>query len=480
MRTPLRLLLLSCLALVATGCDDGLLECPSDNVTCGGTCTDLLVDRQNCGACGTVCNAGFECVEGSCVCPEGETPCGGVCTRLPIDPRNCGACGNICGAGEVCIDGACAPGSCPGIVCEVEGESVCVADPATDEQHCGACGNACAAGTECLGGVCAVGDLYAACYASGTVVPLRKATETPSSPIVQGNIDGPQSLALYDGRFLLAVGGGDGLLWIYDRATMQPIDSVLVGSVPNQVVVRGDRAYVVASGEHVVTVVDLGDPADLRVVDQVSTGAGSNPWAGAFDEAGTFWVATYVAETLVPVDFSGATGVAGTPIALPTQAIEGAAFPSGVAVAGGKVYVSYPNLDPGTWRPAGNGRLAVHDPAQGTTTLVDLGSGCTNPGLLTASGPTLYVACGGSFDLLDGSVAIFDTATGTVTSVIATGGSPNHVVEDPARPGHLYAGNSGGLGFFSIDPEGNVASVDVCTVPGEIGWEYNSDVLVAP
>jgi hypothetical protein len=90
----------------------------------GGTCTDVLNDPRNCGACGVACPGGQTCASGICSgtdpsCGPGhvESFCnvaagasflccpGGACTDTLSDPNNCGACGVVC-------DGGCAAGKC--------------------------------------------------------------------------------------------------------------------------------------------------------------------------------------------------------------------------------------------------------------------------------------------------------------------------------------------------------------------------------
>jgi len=473
-RTLLRLAPL-CFALLLAGCEDGAAVCPESNLTCNGQCVDPQIDRNHCGGCDNVCNAGFQCIEGACACPAGAVACDGQCVFTNASSQHCGACGNACGDGESCVDGACVEG-CAGIECPIEGGTQCITDADTNAQHCGACGNVCPAGTSCLGGACTVGDLYAACFGEGTIVPAVKATNTATNPKTTG-IDGPQALALYGDAHLLALGSNDATLYVIDRATMDVVGSIVTGTAPNQVLVRGTKAYVIGTMDNTVQVISLADPAHPTTVDQVSTGAGTSPTVGTFDENGTLWVSLWLTNQVVPIDFAGATGVKGTPVVLDITGVEGTPYPAGVSVVNGTVYVALNNLD-ANFGPAGNGRLSTYEIATGAKGLVDLGPTCTNPGFTAADGTKIYVACTDSY--FQGEVAVYDTAAGVVTNRIATAGGPSRISLDPSRPGWLYVSDAAGLGFFAVDPDGTSTKVDVCPAPTPPAFEFNADVVAAP
>jgi len=471
--TVLRLLPLLFVLFLAA-CTEGAAECPESNTVCSGQCTNLAVDRFNCGGCGIVCGGDFQCIDGGCACLPGQTACEDTCTNLDNDVRNCGACGNACAAGQQCVDGACSEG-CDGTLCAVGEEELCV-DTETNADHCGACGNACPDGTSCLGGVCALGDLYASCATEGSVVPLIKASNTIVSPRATG-IDSPQALALLGDSYVLAAGGLDNVLYVFDRATMGKVGEITVATVPNQILVRGQRAYVISSGENLVHVIDLTDPAAPKTADQVALGAGVNPMGGAFDESGTLWISSWLSSRLHSVDFSGNLGVAGEPIELDTTGVEGTPYPTGVAVVGDTVYVSLNNLDE-NYQPAGNGRLATFERSSGERGMIDLGATCTNPGFMAVRGTEIYVACTDSY--VSGEVAVVDAESAQVVRRLATGGAPARVALDEGRPGFVYVADAAGRGFFAIDESGEEATIEKVDVCPEAAWEFNTDVLVVP
>lgn len=92
-------------------------ECLGGQRKCGGTCTDLGLDENNCGECGNRCESGQECRNGHCrhlpQCNPPRQLCGTTCTNVTNDENNCGACGNRCGYRQVCDNRRCVGGDDP-------------------------------------------------------------------------------------------------------------------------------------------------------------------------------------------------------------------------------------------------------------------------------------------------------------------------------------------------------------------------------
>ena len=149
-------------------CRMGTTECSRDDGD-GGTmryCTEPMVDRNNCGACGNRCADNYICLDGRCRinceklltrCPRpgadaGPEGGGEQCVDVGTDPRNCGTCGTMCPFGQVCFRNRC------DAICGV-GFTNCMGscrDTQTDRNHCGGCGQACGSGEQCVEGRCTV------------------------------------------------------------------------------------------------------------------------------------------------------------------------------------------------------------------------------------------------------------------------------------------------------------------------------------
>ena len=457
------------------GCADPVAECKSPSKYCDGVCVSPSVDRENCGACGNACSGSLVCSDGACVCPAGKELCNGFCVDTRTNSTNCGACGVVCDEGTFCQAGVCGCDgddcTCPGALCD----GVCV-DTKGDEQNCGGCGNVCDDGQHCVDGICAAGDLFAACFQSGQVVPFLKASGQTSGNIASG-IDGPQSLSLLGDRHLVVIGGMDGVLYVYDRATMKLVGSLSMGEegggrAPNQIVVRGDRAYVVNSSVHTIQVIDLSNPASPRTRYEVSTGGGSNPALAAFDAEGTLWVSLLMTNELIPVTVGEDEGTVGAAIALPSAGLGPHPFPGQLVIRDGEIYVAMNNLDV-DWSPFGNGVLAVVKPDTAEVSTIDLGADCKNPGFLLLAGDELQVSCTGAYGADDGAIVFVSLADGGVREVVKTGGSPTRL----SKSGNLYAADSSGGSFWELDDAGEASRIAACPT-GD--FEFVTDVLATP
>src|SRR6185369_463673 len=109
-------------------CSNGNCQCRPGLTSCNGNCTDLLNDRDHCGACNSPCGNNDVCVDGVCqmiTCQSiGQQTCDGACLsqfELQNNPLDCGQCGNNCGNNEVCANGNCrgyfAPPGCNACPC---------------------------------------------------------------------------------------------------------------------------------------------------------------------------------------------------------------------------------------------------------------------------------------------------------------------------------------------------------------------------
>jgi hypothetical protein len=92
-------------------------------------------------------------------CPSGQVFCGGVCTNLSSDINNCGTCGNKCAAPNAtaaCTNGGCVIVACNSGFANCNGQFAdgCEVNTNSDINNCGTCGNKCAAGRSCVSGVC--------------------------------------------------------------------------------------------------------------------------------------------------------------------------------------------------------------------------------------------------------------------------------------------------------------------------------------
>ena len=127
------------------------MTCSSGQLECGGTCTNVQTDGQNCGACGNRCASGSTCQSGKCSCANGFVSCGGSC--VASNAQHCGSNCSTCSGSDVCnSDGTCSSTCSSGTKCS---DGACSSP--TNSADCGTCGNACTGGTTCVSGTCSCG-----------------------------------------------------------------------------------------------------------------------------------------------------------------------------------------------------------------------------------------------------------------------------------------------------------------------------------
>jgi len=146
-------------------CQPGYDKCPNDAGL--NFCINPQSNDYNCNGCGNVCGPGTRCEGGTCniTCQTGLTACteptadGGstnVCIDLIVDPNNCGACGNACDGGTYCSPTDDAGDAACGLGC-FGGSQLCnnrCIDPKIDPYNCGGCNNACDGGQSCVNSKC--------------------------------------------------------------------------------------------------------------------------------------------------------------------------------------------------------------------------------------------------------------------------------------------------------------------------------------
>lgn len=323
------------------------------------------------------------------VCPADQTLCHDVCTSLATDAASCGACDSACGAGQVCTAGLCEFGTA---------------------QNCGALGRTCQTGERCVSGGC-VADLYLACFNTGEVREATSALAGAGVPIAAGA--GTIGLA-WSGEALFAANSISGTVDVlrFDPPAVRKEDPIVV---PSGGVGFSDLEFITAANgllyvsNAAANVLEVIDPASRTIVDEIPLGAFPNP-QGILVLGTKAYVALNASNEVAVVDVSASGTCAAPPcgsiskrIALPdalASGPNGKPMPARLAVSGGKVYVTLWNLDPGTFSPAGSGRLAVIDLATDALVTaagshpVDLGTACLNPADIAASGQILHVTCG--------------------------------------------------------------------------------------
>ena len=489
-------------ALTALSACQKEITCPAGELVCDGACVDPTVDAANCGACGVTCDTRATCQRGACDCAPGLSACGASCVDLASDPGHCGSCTIAC-FGSVCSSGS-GPAICS-VTCGA-GETNCggaCIHLGQDRYHCGACGTACAVGESCVTGACT--SVQVACFSTNDVRTIAPDLAT-RGPTRKAGV-GPIALAALGAEVWAAASISGSLVRLPLDPSAASAEYLLHGSDFEYVTTHAGRVLLSNAGAGTIVVVD---PVRGAVLEEVPVGisASENAKGIAFAAAPgggeKAYVSLYgdsrsgdpkVGQRVAVLDAAGLAtcGVAGSPLPClgPPAYLDvsggadapGLAFPGRSVTVAGKVYVVLANLKLGGYGyftdPAGPGKLAIIEPADGSVSYLSLGAGCGNPGGLAVHGTSIWVACSAY------------GASGVV-AVDLSGASP---VVGEAHPVPLSApGNvafCGNRGFVTDQYSGDVypfdamtfadsptAAVTVCPVSaGKGGYAWAADVI---
>jgi hypothetical protein len=409
------------LAGLLSACPPTGVVCKAGTQPCGTGCIDPTSDRRNCGACGTACFAGQDCVAGACQCRAGTTACGSDCAVLDYDAKHCGRCDVACSVGQVCERGVCQL-SCSANLTRCGASCV---DVTTDVANCGTCGTTCAQGQQCVAGGCDY-PAVAACYWSGQVVGFNPATGVKGPLSDLGS--GPAALARLGTRLLVSDQTDQRLY----TANPTPSGAYALGkyasptgSVATQVLVDRPYVYVANAGSGTVLVLKEGEDAGVLTLDAGADGTlvlgavaevqlGMNTFPqGVVKVGSTLWVPLYggfgataadAGQELQRIDVANpAMPMLAGRVSLkeldlkPFDGGAPAARPWAITARGTDVYVALNNLNADTYAPEGPGLVAKVDTLDGGLSVYDLGaSDCLNPQWLSWVGDTLVVSCAGA------------------------------------------------------------------------------------
>ncbi len=254
-----------------------------------------------------------------------------------------------------------------------------------------------------------------------------------------------------------------------------------LGSVPADIEIRGNRAYVVNGFSDNIQVFDLSqDPPDL--IGTIAVPPGSNPIDMAFLDNTHAFVANNIGQSVARVNVetrvcetlivkAGQGGVTAPCLSVLTVAGQPFEEPVGVAVTNGRVYVTNNNLDQ-NFNPMGNGFISVLNATNNQFITTIEASGVNTTSMVVSDG-ILYAMNNGAvlFDLetneftcdfdFPPSIDLIDTQTNIVVDNIAIPLSP----ENPTvcLPNPLVATPDGRFGYTGLGLVGALLKIDLQT-----------------
>ena len=206
-------------------------------------------------------------------------------------------------------------------------------------------------------------------------------------------------------------------------------DVVDVGKTPNQIVIRGNKGYVINSDRtsNNIQIVNLDADSTEGYIEM--TQPYSNPWHMAFLNDSIAYVTDFNIDSVSVVNVNTREVI---------DQIAVGVGPEGVAVVGDKVYVTNTEWDTltGTY---GQGTVSViESTTDSVMKVIDVG---TNPqDLALDQDGELNVVCTGDYWSIPGRIWVINTVSDSVVDSIAIGGAPTAIAISPRGIAYLAAG----------------------------------------
>ncbi len=215
-----------------------------------------------------------------------------------------------------------------------------------------------------------------------------------------------------------------------------------LGVAPNQVVVKGNRAYVVNSLSSNIQIIDLLGDTTLGFI---NLAPGRNPWQMAFLDTQICFITNFASNTIYKIDVINKTVL--------DEFFIGQS-PEGLYIMNGKVYVCNTGFNPNDFS-YGQGTVAVYD-IQLDSLIAAINVGTNPQNIKRDYQGELNVVCTGDYEAQEGSVYIINPNTNSVIDSILIGGTPNAVGIAWDGTAYLTAGGFSGNGLvYTYDSKTN-------------------------
>ncbi len=212
-------------------------------------------------------------------------------------------------------------------------------------------------------------------------------------------------------------------------------DFLTVGDVPNQILTRDDKIYVVNSTPPGISIID----ARSEQVTQIALAEGSNPYAMAFIGTHKAYITNLMANSVSVVDLESGTVL---------KDISVGTGPEGILVVGNTAYVA----NSGGWPDYAGASVSIIN-IQTDMVTKTLAVTANPQNLALSPDGNVHVVCTGNYGDISGRVCVINPYgaadwTPAVTDTIEIGGSPGAIAITKNGTAYLAAFGDGSNGFI--------------------------------